>query len=83
MSIHPGCRLCGANAVAVGVITHELVVACSVWAWALKLLCCTPNVATRRRFNMVILGLGVDQFSSDDLELGFGLGVGSRSGSGR
>ena len=25
----PGCRLCGAYAVAVGVIVHELVVACS------------------------------------------------------
>jgi hypothetical protein len=26
----PGCRLCGAYAVAVGVIAHELVVACSI-----------------------------------------------------
>ena len=31
----PGYRLCGAYAVAVGVITHELVVACSACAWAL------------------------------------------------
>ena len=30
--IHPGC---GAYAVAVGVITHKLVVACSACAWAL------------------------------------------------
>ena len=35
VSIHPGCRLCGAYAVAVGVIMHELVVACSACAWAL------------------------------------------------
>ena len=35
VSIHPGYRLCGAYAVAVGVITHELVVACSACAWAL------------------------------------------------
>ena len=33
----PGCRLCGAYAVAVavGVITHQLAVACSACAWAL------------------------------------------------
>ena len=31
----PGRRLCGAYAVAVGVITHELVVACSACAQAL------------------------------------------------
>ena len=31
----PGCRLCGAYAVAVGVIKHELVVACSACARAL------------------------------------------------
>ena len=26
----PGCRLCGAYVVAVGVVAHELVVACSI-----------------------------------------------------
>ena len=31
----PGCRLCGTYAVAFGVITHELVVACSACAQAL------------------------------------------------
>ena len=31
----PGCRICGAYADAVGVITHELVVVCSAYAQAL------------------------------------------------
>ena len=44
--VHPGCRLCGAYAVAVGVITHELVVACSACAWALLL---RVDVITRRK----------------------------------
>ena len=44
VSIHPGCRLCGAYAVAVGVMTHELVVACSAWALYLRV-----DVITRRK----------------------------------
>ena len=42
----PGCRLCGAYMVAVGVITHELVVACSACARALYL---RVDVITRRK----------------------------------
>ena len=42
----PGRRLCGAYAVAVGVIARELVVACSACARALKL---QVDVITRRK----------------------------------
>ena len=42
----PGCRLSGAYAVAVGVITHELVVACSACTWALYL---RVDVIARRK----------------------------------
>ena len=42
----PGCRLSGAYAVPVGVITHELVVACSACARALQL---RVDVITRRK----------------------------------